>query len=132
MARINVIAKAVVVTSTLKIDEIKLVKKYRPEALTLFEGEGDKKEPVFCIGLTRGAGEINQYGVSFSENTPGDGKEAQATMILPDGISDVKEYVSDAIGRAVIKLNKLEATIPGIIEEIKAEKAEIEANITIG
>ena len=132
MARINVIAKAVVVTSTLKIDEIKMVKKYRPEALTLFEGEGDKKEPVFCIGLTRGAGEINQYGASFSENTLGDGKEAQVTMILPDGISDVKEYVSDAIGRAVIKLNKLEATIPGVIEEIKAEKAEIEANITIG
>lgn len=132
MAKINVLAKAVVVTSTLKIEEIKLVKKYRPEALTLFEGEGDKKEPVFCIGLTRGAGEINQYGASFSENTPGDGKEAQVTMILPDGISDVKEYVSDAIGRAVIKLNKLEATVPGIIEEIKAEKAEIEANITIG
>lgn len=131
MAKINVLAKAVVVTSTLKIDEIKMVGKYRPEALTLFEGEGDKKEPVFRIGLTRGAGEINQYGASFSENTPGDGKEAQVTMILPDGISDVKEYVSDAIGRAVIKLNKLEATIPGIIEEIKAEKAEIEANIVI-
>lgn len=132
MAKINVLAKAVVITSTLKIEEIKMVGKYRPEALTLFEGEGDKKEPVFRIGLTGGAGEINQYGASFSENTPGGGKEAQVTMILPDGISDVKEYVSDAIGRAVIKLNKLEATIPGIIEEIKAEKAEIEANITIG
>ena len=131
MAKINVLAKAVVVTSTLKIEEIKLVKKYRPEALTLFEGDGDKKEPIFCIGLTGGAGEINQWGASFSKSTPGGG-EAQVTMILPDGISDVKEYVSDAIGRAVIKLNKLEAMIPGIIEEIKAEKAEIEANITIG
>ena len=54
MAKIMVAGDAVVVTSDMKLEDIKLVKKYRPEALTLFEGEGEEKEPVFKIGIGDG------------------------------------------------------------------------------
>ena len=129
MAKIMVAGDAVVVTSDMKLEDIKLVKKYRPEALTLFEGEGEEKEPVFKIGI--GDGGIGKYGAEFDQETRDDEKLATLTTLIPAGTADAKAYVSDAFGRAILKLNKLEATLPGVIEEIAAEKAAIEANITV-
>ena len=129
MAKIIVAGDAVVITSDVKLEDIKLVKKYRPEALTLFEGEGQEKEAVFKIGI--GASSIGKYGVEFDRESRDDDKLATLTVLIPAGTKDAKEYVSDVYGRPVLMLNKLEATLPGVIEEIAAEKAAIEANITV-
>ena len=129
MAKIIVAGDAVVITSDVKLEDIKLVKKYRPEALTLFEGEGKEKEAVFKIGI--GASSIGKYGAEFDQESRDDDKLATLTVLIPAGTKDAKEYVSDVYGRPVLMLNKLEATLPGVIEEIAAEKAAIEANITV-
>ena len=129
MAKVIIAGDAVVITSDVKLEDIKLVKKYRPEALTLFEGEGKEKEAVFRIGI--GCGGIGKYGAEFDAETRDDEKLATLTTLIPAGTADAKAYVSDTFGRAILKLNKLEATLPGVIEEIAAEKAAIEANITV-
>ncbi len=129
MAKMVIAGNALVVTSGIKLDDIKNVKKYRPEALTLFEGEGKEKTPVFKLGI--GNGGISAYGAEFAEEARDGSGKAICTILLPTGVEDVTEYVSDKYGRSILKLNKLEETFPGVVNEIAAEKAMIQANITI-
>ena len=131
MAKITIVGNAVVITSTLKLEEIYRVKKYRPDALTLKGGE-DGKEPIFCIGVGS-VGKINQYGAEFDGETHDERKLATITLLL-DGFGeteDLKEFIADGIGAWVATLGKLEAQIPAVLEEIDAERAEIMANITV-
>lgn len=127
-AKVVVVGNAMVITSTLPLEAIKTVAKYRPNELVLFGGE-DGKEAVFAIGV--GTESIGKYGIGFEAAARTEGKEAQITICLPDGIEDVKEYISDTYGTALVSLEKLEEKLPGIIEEINAEKARIQENIEI-
>ena len=59
MAKVIIAGDAVVVKSAIKYEDLKAVKKYRPEALTLKGGE-DGKEPIFSVFVKdSGAGSIN-------------------------------------------------------------------------
>lgn len=120
---------AVVITSALKRSDIELVKKYRKNALTLFEGEGKDKEPVFCIDLTENsAGHINNNGVTFGPTASADGN-ATVTLIVDPDIEDVAEFFADKYGSALLQLQKLEETIPAQLEEIHAEATTVKGMI---
>lgn len=132
MAKINVIGSAIVVTSGISLEAIKLVEKYRPQNLTLFEGEGDKKQAVFKVS-TGTSGSISKFGVVFDSATRDADKLAIVTIV--DGnipVEKIDQYLIDKIGTSIIKLNQLEAGLPAIIEEIKAEQEAILSNIIIG
>jgi len=129
-AEIKTTGQAAVIVSGVKRADIEMVKKYRPEALQLFGGENGK-EVVYAIGLGSGIGEINRYGAEFgAEAHDGSGK-ATITVIIPDGVKDVKAYLADQYGRSVLNVNKIEATFPAVLEEVRKEKAEIEGAITL-
>lgn len=132
MAKITIAGQAVVVTSAIKLEDIKTIKKYRPDALTLKGGE-DGKEPIFSISVCNsGDGNINRYGVEFSHATHDEAKLATVTIVHPYGDDvDIKSVVADTIGAYVLNLNKLEETLPSVMNEIAAEKARILANITV-
>lgn len=131
MAKITVVGKAVVVSSTLKTEDIKLIGKYRPDSLTLFEGEGKDKQPVFRVDVGEGRGSIGAYGIEFN-GTNAEGF-ATVTRLLPDGLKaeNVKDWVSDEIGVPTLKLGKLEAALPAVAAEIATEKATIDSMLTI-
>lgn len=131
MAKITIAGDAVVVTSALKLEEIKTIEKYRPNALILRGGE-DGKEPIFAIGVTNGAGNINEIGASFGRESHDEEKLAVITMCTNGAVAgDIKEWVADHIGGAIISLNKLEAQLPDVLAEIAAEKAAVLSNITV-
>lgn len=131
MAKITIAGDAVVVTSALKLEDIKTIEKYRRDALVLKGGE-DGKELIFAIGTTDGCGNINEVGASFGRETHDDEKLAVITMCTGVGTSgDIKEWVADRIGRAIINLNKLEEKLPAVLDEIAAEKAQVMSNITV-
>jgi len=131
MAKITIAGDAVVVTSNMKLEDIKTITKYRPKALTLMGGE-DGKEPIFAIGVTNGCGSINEVGVSFGRETYDDQKLACVTVCTGTAVTgDVKEWVADHLGSAIISLNKLEEALPAVLEEITAEKAYVMGNITV-
>lgn len=130
MAKVVIAGEAVVITSALKLEDIKMVEKYRPKELVLMGGE-DGKEPIFAIGTTTGSGNINSVGASFGAATRDDAKLACITLILNNVTDDVKEVVADKLGSAITNLKKLETRIPGVLEEIKAEKAAIMGDISI-
>lgn len=76
MAKIVIAGDAVVITSALKLSDIKTVEKYRPNELILKGGE-DGKEPIFALGTTTGSGNINAVGASFGrEASDGSGLAA--------------------------------------------------------
>lgn len=131
MAKIIVAGEAVVITSSMKLADLETIKKYNPKALVLMGGE-DGKEPVFCIGVNRGkTGSINQFSVDFGAETRDDKKLATMTLVTSGVTGDVKEFVADKYGAALMLLNKLEATLPAALEAIAAEKKAILENITV-
>lgn len=131
MAKIVIAGDAVVVTSAMKLEDLRTIAKYRPEALILKGGE-DGKEPVFAVSVTKGNGEINKYGASFGSESHDDAKLATITMTAgcADG-EDIKEFVADCIGSAIIDLGNLEETLPSVLEEIIAEKAMVMDSISV-
>lgn len=131
MAKIIVAGEAVVITSSMKLADLETIKKYNPKALVLMGGE-DGKEPVFCIGVNRGkTGSINQFSVDFGAETRDDKKLATMTLMTSGVTGDVKEFVADKYGAALMLLNKLEATLPAALEAIAADKKAILENITV-
>ena len=130
MAKIIIAGDAVVITSSLKLEDLRTVKKYRPDALILKGGE-DGKEPIFAIDVVSGNGDITQYGASFGKATNDDKKLATVTMFFGGIEGDIKEAVADKVGGALINLGKLEESIPEVIKEIVDEKAKVMAAISI-
>jgi hypothetical protein len=130
MAKITIVGDAAVVTSTLALEDIRTIKKYRPEALILMGGE-DNKEPVFAVDYCEGHGSIGSYGVCFSGATRDEEQKAMLTIIVGSDTPDVKEYVADKFGSALIHLNELEDILPGVLADIAERKERIMENISV-
>lgn len=129
MAKINVMGDAVVVTSAVKFEDLRTVEKYRPEALLVKGGE-DGKDVVFTVS-THGEGCISKYGVTFSGESREGEKLACLTLNVQCDTDDLSDFITDKLGAAIIQLNKLEKTLPAVIEEIKAEAQAVKNCITI-
>lgn len=130
MARIYTVGQAAVITSELTLEDIKVIQKYRRDALTLMGGE-EGKDAVFTVMASDKGGGINSVGAVFNHAT-GEHGNACITVMLPDGIEDVKEYLVDKYGQAINCLNKLEYQLPSVLEDIYEEKRAVEDAITIG
>ena len=132
MAKIFIKNDVAFVESAMKLEDLKTIKKYRPSALTLRGGE-DGKQPIFTISVRGdGKGDINENGATFGSATRDDKKLATFTMVITaSDETDVKELVADEIGGYLANLNKLEATLPAVLEEIKAEHDKVMESITV-
>ena len=131
MSKISIVGNVAVITSTLQLETLKTIKKYRPKALTLMGGENNK-EPIFCIEVgSKGNGELNGNGAYFTEHTRDDQKLACITVSLNGVEGDVKEYLADRFGEAMMHLNALEATLPTVLTDVKAQKDAVMAAISV-
>ena len=131
MAKVVIAGDAVVVTSSMKLEDLLTIAKYRPDALVIKGGE-DNKEKLFCISANkRGVGEINKYGATFGSESHDGAKLATITFGLSAGDGDIKEQVADVLGSAIINLSKLEETLPEVLEQIADEKAAVMETITV-
>lgn len=132
MAKITITGDAICITSAKTLENIKTLEKYNPKALRLYEiNEDGQKEEIFCVGSTKGAGSINQYGASFGSETHDGQKLATITMIMPADVGDAVEYVAERVGKAIIMLNKVEEQFDAALDQVAADKAAVRANITV-
>lgn len=132
MAKIRTIGAAVVFTSDIKLDDVKFLAKYDPEALKLYKGEGKDRELDFVAAIGGEAGKVNAYGVEFAKNTNDPDGRAQVTLMQTFGGKsgeELKGEIADAYGVAIKKLSALEATIPAALERVKADRAAVIAQI---
>lgn len=121
-----------VITSSKTLEEIKVLEKYNPKALSLYEADDNGKlQEVFKVGSTDGEGSINQYGASFGSATHDENGFATITMSVPKDVEDVVGYAADKVGAAVMKLNKVEEQFALAINVVNAERQAILQNITV-
>lgn len=130
MAKVKVLGEAIVITAGVTLEDIKTVKKYRPEALRVMGGKDDK-ELMFSIDTAVSFGEINKYGATFAHESHDAEKKATITMPLGEVKGDITEYVADMLGSAIEYLNAIEERFPAVLDEIAEKKAEIMSNIEI-
>lgn len=130
-AAIQIHGGACVIESAMKLADLKKIAKYRPEALTLYKGEGRDKEPEFTISnMFAGTGNIGTFGACFGTQATESGN-ATIVMVVPDNVTDAKEWAKDTIGVAILKLNELESTLNVTMNLIDDEIDAIESNITV-
>ena len=128
MATTTIAGNSYVVTSGIAMADLETVKKYRPAALILVDEE--TKEPYFRVGVG-GASGVNDHGISFSGVTNDERKLATATLPIPADVEDAKTYVLDKAGLALANLKKVEDGVVSALQDIKAERDTIAANITV-
>ena len=124
MAKVKIVGDAVILTSELKLDDIKLVEKTAPHALSLYGEEDGREVALFTIGTSKTAGFpgcVTKAGITFSKASR-DGGYAQITFSIPEGDGDPKELVAEKIGVALMNLNKIEASLPDVIDDINEAK----------
>lgn len=119
MSKVTITGSAIVVTSALKLEDLKKLMKYRPNALTLMD---ESKNPVFAISVTHGNGRIDEYGASFSDTVTDAEGFATITMLHNGKADDVKATVADLMGPGVLQLNRLETSLTEVIEDVNAER----------
>ena len=130
-AAVKIAGSACVVESSAKLEDIKLLNEFRPNALGLFETVDGKKEAIFCVGVAaKGTGSVNKYGVSFAPEADSNGK-AVVTMMIPEGTGDPKKWAAEKIGVAILHLSKIEAQFAAALEDVRKEQASVAAAITV-
>ena len=130
MAKITIVGDAYVVTSSLTLSDLLKIQKYAPCALVLKDAEG--KTPIFGVCVGSGSGSINANGAEFAPTTSNADGFATITVCVKGGITgDAKEFVAEQLGTAILRLNELEDTLPAVIADIDAKKAQVLGNITV-
>lgn len=127
MASITIAGSCFVVTSEITMADLELVKKHRPKALKIVDEE--TKEELFAVGI--GSNSLSDYGISFGCVSNDELKLASVTMPIPSDVEDVKVYVAEKAGVAVVNLNRIEAGIDEVLEEIQAEHKKVTDSIKI-
>lgn len=125
-----VTGSALVITSSATPEQLKTMKKYRPQALKLFDGEGSAKKEVFMVSIGPGAGFISKDGAVFSERTNKHGK-ATITMDIPEDVADVKEWAADMLGVSILNLRKTEKQFAAMLADVQKEKEAVAAAIVV-
>jgi len=127
MANVTIAGNSFVITSAVSMADLETVRKYRPSALAITDPE--TQETLFRVGT--GSSSLSDYGISFGGVSNCDKKLATATLPIPTDVEDAKEYVLDKAGLALVKLEKVEAEIAEVLEDINAERASIAESIKV-
>ena len=133
MAKISISGNAIVITSAISIDDIRLLDKYRPDALKLFIEEEGIKSVDFAVAESA-SGSAGVYGIGFNGSTRDENRFATLTVLndkLPEDNDKAKELIADTYGAILTKLNALEVQIPEAVKEVRAEREEILSGIEI-
>lgn len=119
MAKVKMLGDAIVVVSTLKTEEIKMILKHDRDALCLRrnDGEGSKGTPVFGIDLARsGDGGISNNGIIFNSTD----EEGFASLTFIDAAGKTRAAklanVKENYATAIIRLNTLEQYVAHVVE----------------
>lgn len=126
-AGIKVLAQNAVIASGFTPEQVKEVAKYRPGAMKLFDPE--TKEETFVVSISGGDGEISKFGACYGSGKTSDGK-AVISLRIPDG-KDVKEFIEETIGVAILNLQKVENQWNDALQEIATEKAAVLDSIEV-
>lgn len=120
--KLSIVADAYALTSSIKVSDIILLKKYKPEALRIRDENDNVK---FAISYEEGGGCVSSFGITFGGATRDENGYATITGAIPVVLkttSEAKEYVAEIFGSVVANLKKLEESVGTEAQKIKDEK----------
>lgn len=128
MAKIKILGDACTIISDVTTEQLKTLKKFKPQTLKLIDPE--TKEITFAADIGPGVS-VSKYGIVFNSKNNED--KAQVTVNLPTGMDNAakKDYVRDNFGYTLLNLNTLERQITAVLEETAEEFTEIGNSIEI-
>lgn len=128
----TITGNALVITSGIKAEDIIKIRNARPKALVLTEEEDGVKTQVFGIDINLdGEAVVDDMGIVFNGTTHDENKYATATLLLCGDVGDIKETVAELFGLAITRLQKLEATLPEVLDQVNADHAALLDAITV-
>ena len=123
----------VFVTSAYDIETLKKVKKFRPNALNLYEGEVKEKTCVCTIDVGD-HDSIGKYGICFAADAVTGDKVAALSRPVPANLKDaaaIHEWVNEEFGLVIVKCKKVEEQIAAALTEIATDEASMNEAITV-
>lgn len=126
--KVRIIGTNAQIKSDIKVEEIKLLKKYCPEALTLKDENGNA---VFKVDYCKVSGSFGQYGICFNEKT----KKGYAAISLNtpcDGPSDVKKTeMVTVLAPIAPQLEAITEQIANVVKDVEKINAELKECIEV-
>lgn len=123
--KIHIMGAAAVIVSGVKLEDWKLVENNAPEALKIMNEDG---EPVFRVMTSYGPGSVNHYGIVWGSYTSDEGN-ATVTVLLAEDLEDRKATLMKVAGPALLALEGIESSLPGIIGDIRGRLQKIEERV---
>lgn len=128
---IKVVGSNVVFTTTVSLEQLEELSKRKPEALVLTEEVEHKSREIFRVGI--GESGLSGYGATFNANTNTEPKCAMLTVDISDkpADADVKDYIADKYGAAILKLNRVEEQFLPALDAIAADRETLAGMISV-
>lgn len=121
--------KQFTLTSSIKKEDIELVKKHRPGALKKKDADGND---VFAMSYVEGKSCIAANGITFGA-TDVDNGCAMIIGTIPESLpanTNANDYIADKVGGIIDIVKEFEESIPGIVNDIKDKRAALIGSIT--
>ncbi len=129
--KLTITADAYALTSSLKVKEIELCKKYNPDALKIKDADGNDK---FGISYNEGKPNVSANGVTFGGTSRDENGYATITGTIPSTAKTAeaaKEYVAETFGAVVANLKALEESVPKAAEKIATDRKALVDGIVV-
>jgi len=129
MSKIKTLGDAMVLTSTVKLEDIMQLAKYNPKALVIVEPKTE--DEIFRITPSFKPS-FGKAGAAF--NTANADGFAEMTILLPAGLSNEEKltWIKECYGVGLLELNKIETTIASAVAELNGKFDTMTESITIG
>ena len=124
---IKIVEDACILTSQMKLEDIKKVQKIRPKALSLYttDDEGNIEE-IFRVAAGKSAS-ISQYGITF--NKANKNGFATITTLFPEHVKDKKAWICENYVKLFAMLKEVEKNVKHELELIAEIFNDIENEI---
>ena len=130
MAKI-IVTGSCVVLKTIKLETLKKLEKYAPEALCKRDDK-EKKELIFKVGVaSEGTGSIAGKGVFFAPITHDSEGLATVTLAIPSSVHDAKEWAVETLAHAYKELTSMETAMSAASTKVDADKKAMLEKITV-
>ena len=129
MANIIIAGSSAVLKSSIKLETMKKLEKYAPEALCKRD---DKERLTFKIGVaSEGTGTIAEKGVFFAPVTHDAEGRATVTLAIPTAVKDAKEWAAETLAHVYNELASMEGVMNTASTKVDEDKKAMLEKISV-
>lgn len=125
--KVTISGNALVLTSSIKLDTIKKMQKYNPDALVVCAKENEEIVEIFKI-MAGTTGTICKAGIVFA--TEDKNGYATVTELIPECVKDKRQWVKENYASVLFMLQGLEQAIEDAEADVEKAFKELDSIIT--